>query len=44
MNREADTYENQLNGWLNEQKSVLNVFVDVISEKPEILNDYDGAL
>ena len=44
MNREADSYENQLNEWLTEQKRTLEVFTDVISSKPEILDDYDEAV
>ncbi len=44
MNREADTYENQLNEWLTQQKSILYMFTDMISSRPELMEDYDGAV
>ncbi len=44
MNREADTYENQLNEWLTQQKSILYMFTDVISSRPELMADYDEAV
>ena len=44
MNREADAYENQLNEWVTEQKSVLNMFTDVISSQPALLDDYESAV
>ncbi len=44
MNREADTYENQLNTWLTEQKSILCMFTDVISSRPELLDNYGDAV
>ena len=44
MNREADSYENQLGEWLTQQKSILYMFTDVISLRPEILDNYDGAV
>ena len=44
MNREADSYENQLGEWLTQQKSILYMFTDVISSRPEILDNYDGAV
>lgn len=44
MNREADTYENQLNEWLTEQKSILYMFTDVISSQPELLDNYGDAV
>ena len=44
MNRDADSYENQLDEWLAQQKSVLYMFTDVISEEREIIEDYDSAV
>ena len=44
LNREADSYENQLNEWLTEQTSILYMFSDVISSQPGLLDDYDAAV
>ena len=44
MDRTADSYENQLDEWLMEQKSILYMFTDVISSQPELLEDYDSAV
>ena len=44
MGREADKYENQLDEWLTQQRSILYMFTDIISSKPELLADYDGAV
>ena len=44
MNREADTYENQVSEWLAQQKSLLYMFTDVISSRPELMENYDSAV
>lgn len=44
MNREADSYENQLDEWLTQQRSILCMFTNVISADPEIMSDYEGAV
>ncbi len=44
MNREADAYENQLNEWLAQQKSILYMFTDMISSRPELMDDYEDAV
>ena len=44
MNREADSYENDLDEWLSEQKSILYMFTDVIRSQPELLDSYDDAV
>ncbi|MBR5089455.1 MAG: response regulator [Ruminiclostridium sp.] len=41
---EAATYENQLSQWVEGQKSILSMFVNMISERPEMLDDYDEAV
>lgn len=44
LNRMADTYENKLNEWLAQQKSILYMFTDVIASQPELMDDYDAAV
>ncbi len=44
MNREADAYENQVSEWLAQLKSLLYMFTDVISSRPELMEDYDSAV
>lgn len=44
MNREIDMYDNQLNKWVERQKSILSMFVSVVSANPRILDKYDDAV
>ena len=44
LNREADSYENQLNEWLTQQQSILYLFTDMISVQPELVSDYGSAV
>ena len=44
MNREVDTYEHQLSNWLDNQRSILNMFVNLLAEHPELMNDYPIAV
>ena len=44
MNREVDTYEHQLSLWVEKQRSILSMFVNVIGENSEIMNDYATAV
>ncbi len=44
MNREADAFEDQLDEWLMQQKSILYMFTDVITSQPELISDYDEAV
>lgn len=44
MQREAEKYEFQLSEWINTQKSILDMFVSVISTHPEMLDDYEGTV
>ena len=44
MNRDADMYENRLNEWLAQQKSILFMFTDTISAKPALVENYDDAV
>ena len=44
MTRDVETYENRLTSWVVEQKSILGMFASVISERPELMNDYAEAV
>ena len=44
MTREVETYERRLSDWMIEQKTIMSMFVNVIGEHPEILDDYQGAV
>ncbi len=44
LRREADSYEYQLSNWIARQKSILSIFVNMISEHPELMEDYDSAV
>lgn len=44
MNREVDVYEHQLSNWIEHQKSILSMFVNVIGKHPEVMNDYPFAV
>ncbi len=44
MNREVETYEHRLSNWLTEQKSILFMFSNLISEQPELMEDYPSAV
>jgi len=44
MNREVDTYEYQLSNWIEKQKSILSMFVNVIGNNPETMDDYNSAV
>lgn len=44
MEREADRYEAELDSWITEQKSVLDMFVSCISVDPHILDDYNECV
>ncbi|MBR4153705.1 MAG: response regulator [Selenomonadaceae bacterium] len=44
MNRELDNYDHQLSTWVERQKSILSMFVNVVSANPKILNNYDAAV
>ncbi len=44
MNQDADRYEIQLDTWTAQQKSLLFLLTDIISAKPELMEDYDGAV
>lgn len=44
MNREVDTYEHQLANWLEKQRTILGMFVNLIKERPEIADDYPAAV
>ena len=44
MNREVDTYEHKLSNWVEKQRSILSMFVNVIGENPEVMKDYASAV
>ncbi len=44
LNREADNYEHQLSNWLSNQRSILSMFVNLLAEHPELMNDYPSAV
>ncbi|MBO4779964.1 MAG: hypothetical protein J5497_04935, partial [Selenomonadaceae bacterium] len=44
MNREVDTYEHQLSNWIENQRSILLMFVNILREHPELVDDYPTAV
>ena len=44
MNREVEIYEHRLGNWIAEQKTILSMFDNLISENPAIVNDYQGTV
>ncbi len=44
IRHESDNYEYQLSNWITHQKSILDIFVNIISENPELIEDYDSAV
>ena len=44
MNRDVETCEHRLSNWITEQRTILNMFASVISERPELMNDYAEAV
>lgn len=44
MQSKASAYENDLSQWVVTQKSILDMFVSVISTNPEMLDDYRGTV
>lgn len=44
MAKEASEYDFQLSEWLNTQKSILDMFVSIVSVNPDMLSDYEEAV
>ena len=44
MHREVDTYEHQLSNWVEKQRAILSMFVNLISKHPELMDDYPSAV
>ncbi|MBR1858965.1 MAG: hypothetical protein IJ797_05675, partial [Selenomonadaceae bacterium] len=44
MNREADIYDYQLSNWIERHKSILSMFTSMISERPQIMDNYETAV
>ncbi|MBR6223938.1 MAG: response regulator [Lachnospiraceae bacterium] len=44
MKSDVNEYEDQLSGWINTQKSILDMFSSVISTNPEMVDDYEGTV
>ncbi len=44
MQSMTDDYEFKLSEWIDTQKSILDMFVSIISTNPEMLDDYEGTI
>ncbi|MBR1858967.1 MAG: hypothetical protein IJ797_05685, partial [Selenomonadaceae bacterium] len=44
MNREADIYDYQLSNWIARHKSILSMFTSMISERPQLMDNYETAV
>ncbi|MCR5356830.1 MAG: response regulator, partial [Lachnospiraceae bacterium] len=44
VNREADRYDNEVNLWMQQKRSMVGMLADVIEADPTVLNDYDRAV
>ena len=44
VNREVDTYDHQLSSWIEDQRATLMMFVNLLSEHPELMDDYPRAV
>ena len=44
MNREVDNYDHQLYNWIEKQRTILNMFVNLLREYPELMDDYPSAV
>ena len=44
MNREVDLYEHQLSNWTERHHSIITMFTNLISERPELMDDYPAAV
>ena len=44
MKEKAETYAYKLSEWIDTQKSILDMFVSIISTNPELLSDYEGTI
>lgn len=44
MSREVETYDRQLYNWIEKQRSTLGMFVNLLRERPELMDDYPSAV
>ena len=44
INLDLDVYYVQLSTWVNQQRSIVDMFANVIEADPEILDDYEGCV
>ena len=44
MNRQVDAYEHQLATWIEDQRSIVLMFANLLSEHPELMDDYPSAV
>ena len=44
MNREVEVYEHRLSNWVVEQKTILGIFTNYITEHPDFMDDYPAAV
>ncbi|MBR1581059.1 MAG: response regulator [Selenomonadaceae bacterium] len=44
MHREVENYDNQLYNWIANQRAILSMFVNLLREHPELMDDYPSAV
>ena len=44
MNQDVTKYDNQLYNWIEKQRTVLSMFVNILREHPELMDDYPSAV
>ena len=44
MNLEVNNYDHQLYNWIEKQRTVLSMFVNILKEQPELMDDYPSAV
>ena len=44
MNREIDIHDRQLYNWIEKQRTTLSMFVNLLRERPELMDDYPKAV
>jgi len=44
MNLEVNNYDHQLYNWIEKQRTVLSMFVNILKEQPELMDDYPRAV
>ena len=44
ITNEADRYDGEVTQWMQQKRTILGMFADVIAADPHVLDDYDGAV